>query len=768
MASLSKRTKNPVIPDPQSNAVHREQIDSLFRQLPLILGVDAASGTMLVLFALVFAETIHVGTYLWIGVLLANCGFFYLLGRRKVDVASTAENIKSREHFLLALVLLSGLIWGCTWLLAPISAQELVVPPKGATLIWFCLMIANATIVLSVNQKLYLSFAIPAMAMHIAFSLYMGSQQDIQIAGSLAIIFVFAYFMAMRIGRDLNSTIRLRLRNNELNVQLNNDAEVLRQREEELVTRIKREEALLIEKQDSDNKLAMAAREKLLLLDAVGEGIFGINNTGNITFVNAMALQLLQLKESEVIGENALDIICRSNTETGKEARTRESINLCLLQGQSVQGATGVFCGRDDVIIPVSFSCRPIVEEDKLIGAVVSFSDMTKQLEMESKLLQSQKMEAIGRITGGVAHDFNNLLTVIMGNLQFLKRRLSGEERVGEIEIIDNLVRAAKNGAELNKRLLSFSREQSLLSKAEDINTIVSDMESFVRGILGEEIELKLALCEGSSTVKIDKTQFENVIVNLCVNAKDAMPEGGQLSIASRHVRLAEPVGDAAPSAGEQDYLELTITDNGMGIPAEIQGKIFDPFFTTKEMGEGSGFGLSTAFGFMQQSGGNISVKSRSGEWTTFSLHLPLVSDRSTAQPSDADDAKIQQQQYSGTILLVEDDSGVRDVATQMLLEAGFTVIAANDGNSGLERFNNNPGIDLVFSDIMMPGGMNGIDMAKRILLEKPTTPILLATGYTQQILKDKIAESDHIICISKPYDTDKLPELINSMLVAG
>lgn len=764
MTSLLERSENPVEPDPLSEVVHREQIDSVFRQLPLILGVDVAAGTMLVLFALAFAERIYLGTYLWIGVLIISCSLFYLLGRSQVSVVSTAQNIKSRERFILAMVLLSGLIWGCTWLLAPVSAQELVVPPKGATLIWFCLMIANATIVFSLNRKLFLAFAIPAVTMNIAFSLYMGSPQDIQIAGSLVIIFVFAYFMAMRIGRDLNRGIRLRLRNNELDIKLSNDAKTLRQREAELVTRIKREEALLLEKQDSDNKLAMAAKEKLLLLDAVGEGIFGINNTGNITFVNAMALQLLHLKESEIIGENAMDIICRSTTETGKEATTRESINLCLHQGQSVQSVTGMFCGKEQVVLPVSFSCRPITEEGVLIGAVVSFSDMTNQLEMESKLLQAQKMEAIGRITGGVAHDFNNMLTVIMGNLQFLKRRLISDGRVGETEIIDNLVKAAKNGAELNKRLLSFSREQALLSKAEDINAVLTDMESFLRGVIGEDIDLQLELSEDCNTVKIDRTQFENVIVNLCVNAKDAMPQGGQLTIAARRIKLEEAIGDATHNAGENEYVELTVTDNGMGIPADIQDKIFDPFFTTKAMGEGSGFGLSTAFGFLQQSGGNISVKSRSGEWTTFTLHLPLVSENPVPQSVGVGDENTVEQ-YSGTILLVEDDSGVRDVATQMLLEAGFKVIAANDGNSGLEHFNNNPGIDLVFSDIMMPGGMNGIDMAKRILQEKPATPILLATGYTQQILKDKIDESDNIICISKPYDTDKLPELINSMM---
>ncbi|MDG2336773.1 MAG: histidine kinase dimerization/phospho-acceptor domain-containing protein [Gammaproteobacteria bacterium] len=381
-----------------------------------------------------------------------------------------------------------------------------MVAPKGTTLIWFCLMLANATVVLSVNRKLFLSFAIPAVGLHVAFSLYKGSTQDLQIAGALIVVLAFCYFMAMRIGRDLNRTIRLRLRNSELDKKLSADEETLKLREEELITRIKHEEALLLEKQATDNKLAMAAKEKLLLLDAVGEGIFGINSVGNISFVNAMALQLLKLRESEIIGENALSIICRTSTEAGREATTRKSINLCLLQGQSVQSATGVFCGKDELIIPVQFSCRPIIEDSKLIGAVVSFIDMTNQLEMESKLQQLQKMEVIGRITGGVAHDFNNLLTVIMGNLQFLKRRLADDERVDETEIIDKLVKAAKNGADLNKRLLSFSREQALLSKAEDINSILGDMKSFVRGIIGEDVDLVLNLNKDATSAKIDKT----------------------------------------------------------------------------------------------------------------------------------------------------------------------------------------------------------------------------------------------------------------------
>ncbi len=745
--------------------IYQEKVNSVFAQLPIVLRTDVIAGTMLFVFAVFIPQTQNPFTYYWFVVLLLVNIVGFIGNHHYKKLTSQPENTKSRERFLMLTALLSGLLWGNTWVMAPFSAEALLQAPKGASLLWACAMLASAVINLSTIRKLFFCFAIPTIFCQVGFLLYHGSERDLQLASALPLVLVFISFLAMRVNVDLNRAIKLKLQNKLLDAELREEKIELELRKEELFKRIEREKELLAEKIDVDSKLAMAAKEKLLLLDAVGEGIFGVNSAGNISFVNAMALQLLHYEEAEVIGKNALETLSRSNSKTGKEAATRLSINACLLQGKPVQSVGGVFCGKGDVIIPVTFSCRPISEDGALIGAVVSFFDMTKQLEMEAKLLQSQKMEAIGRITGGVAHDFNNLLTVIMGNLQFLKRRLTSDGRLGETEIIDNLVKAAKNGADLNKRLLSFSKEQALLSKAEDINSLLTDMEGFLYGVLGEDIELELSLSEESNTVKIDRTQFENVIVNLCVNAKDAMPKGGKVTIRTRNIQLTEPPSSTPVKAGAQEYVELTVTDNGMGIPAEIQDKIFDPFFTTKAMGEGSGFGLSTAFGFLQQSGGNITVRSRQGEWTTFTLHIPLANEllKSRQQETSSEDL---QEQYNGTILLVEDDSGVRDVAAQMLLEAGFKVIAANDGNSGLERFNNNPGIDLVFSDIMMPGGMNGIDMAKLILKEKPRTPILLATGYTQQILKDKIEESDNITCISKPYDTNKLPELINSMLV--
>ena len=751
--------------EPESNSTEllAEQVDSVFKQLPLILGLDLISGTSIFVYALFVRETQPPLTFVWYATLFAIVVLGFVTTNIYKHHQDPSDKLESKEKLLYQVAILSGLIWGACWVIAPYSTDAILEPPRGMTIIWPCALLVNAAINFSVIRNLFFSFALPLIVLQVSFVLYMGGERDIQLAVGLSVLFAFLSFLGFRIGTDINRTIQLKIRNKSLDRKLTEEKTLLEQREIELLHRIQREEALLAEKSRVDNELKMAAKEKLLLLDAVGEGIFGINNLGKITFVNAMALKLLHFKEDEVIGQNALEIFSRSSATTGKEAETRNTIQACLLEGKSAQTINGALCGKaDDFVLPVNFSCRPISEHGESIGAVVSFFDMSKQIEMESILFQSQKMEAIGRITGGVSHDFNNLLTVIMGNLQFLKRRLSTGAHAGETALIDNIMSAAKSGADLNKRLLSFSREQALATTPEDLNSIIIDMKEFLKRALGEEIEFELDLTDAENIILIDRPQFENVLVNLCVNAKDALPNGGKVSLSTRRVQLSKPPTDPNSPDQAQGYVQLQITDNGEGIPAEIQDKIFDPFFTTKAIGEGSGFGLSTSFGFLQQSGGNITVKSRLGEWTTFTLHIPIAEEaklRSTIDQIDGSAAN----QYQGTILLVEDDIGVRDVATQMLLEAGFKVIAANDGHAGLESFSSNPTIDLVFSDIVMPGGMNGIEMAKKILKSKPDTPILLATGYTEKTLKDRIAEMDNVICISKPYDTESLPSLIDS-----
>jgi CheY-like chemotaxis protein len=261
--------------------------------------------------------------------------------------------------------------------------------------------------------------------------------------------------------------------------------------------------------------------------------------------------------------------------------------------------------------------------------------------------------------------------------------------------------------------------------------------------------------------------QLENAILNLCVNAKDAMPNGGVLTIATS--LTSEPIlrlgeGRKTLVTDGKPFIELTISDNGSGMPSEVREKIFEPFFTTKSKGRGTGLGLSTVYGFLNQSGGNIVVESQLGVGTKFRLFLPPGREDLTFTAAK-ENKVMSSAQHAGTILVVEDNESVRDVAVQMLRRAGYKVIEAADGSLGLLKFEAHPEIDLVFSDVIMPGGLNGIEMAEQMLLLRADLPILLATGFTEKRLRDKIENRSDIHCVAKPYDTNKLPQLIAGML---
>ncbi|MCG8434767.1 MAG: response regulator, partial [Gammaproteobacteria bacterium] len=356
-------------------------------------------------------------------------------------------------------------------------------------------------------------------------------------------------------------------------------------------------------------------------------------------------------------------------------------------------------------------------------------------------------------------------LTVILGNLQFLKRQI--EEDESSLKFVDKTMAAARRGAELNNRLLSFSREQDLQTDLVDVNSVLQDMEIFLDRLVGENIQLRLKLEADEAVVLTDQAQLENAILNLGINAKDAMPDGGMLKVETHTVRLQKSYVKGDDSVGEGDFVEICITDSGVGVEEEILEQIFEPFFTTKEKDSGTGLGLATVYGFMRQSGGNIVVDSEIGEWTTFKLYLPVaetvaIPRREKLQPANL----AQPNSYSGKVLVVEDSSNVREVAVHALKEAGFDVLAAADGREGLELFEQNSDIEVVFSDVIMPGGLTGIDMAERMLEKSPNLPVLLATGYTEKSMKDRMLAKSQAVFISKPYDTEDLPGLIHAMMM--
>lgn len=745
----------------KSTKLFQEQVESVFERAPYLLAVDVCAGTLLLVFALLVPDSRTTISFLWYGLLITVSILSYLSLKVMQRSVSHFDNYRTKEKLLLLIVILSGLLWGTTWVIAPGAGY--LEAPRGATILFPFAILISAIVNLSTLKKLFFAFAVPLVLGHALFVFYQGSTRDIQLGSILIIFLIFVSFLALRTSAELNKSISLRLKNEMLDEKLSHDQAILMQREIELQTRIEREQAHIVEKRRNETDLENAATEKLLLLDAVSEGIFGINETKEVSFTNSMTLKFLGYEENELLGKNVFSIFC-TPSNAASEISAKDIARECLETGIPVQSVNGFFCGKNQREIPVRFSCRPTLDKGFVTGAVVSFLDITQQLELEKRLRQSQKMEAIGRITGGVAHDFNNLLTVIMGNLQFLKRRLIDDNKTEDAKLVDNLVGSAKNGAELNNRLLSFSREQALLSKPENINELLREMTHFMRQALTENTALELDLCDEQSTVYIDRAQFENVLINLCVNAKDAMPDGGQVKIQTQHADTSRVIESNLDR--DKNYLQITITDNGAGIPAEIQDKIFDPFFTTKPMGEGSGFGLSTAFGFVHQSGGTIKVNSREGEWTTFTILLPLTDKEAKATP-EPESILETQPRFSGTVLVVEDNKEVLSIAQQILMESGYEVLIAEDADEGLAQLALAPHIDLVFSDIKMPGRMDGIDLAKKVIETSPMMPVLLASGFAEQDLKTEMEQKPQVTFIAKPYDTEKLPALISRLINA-
>lgn len=365
-----------------------------------------------------------------------------------------------------------------------------------------------------------------------------------------------------------------------------------------------------------------------------------------------------------------------------------------------------------------------------------------EMMRMQAALAQAQKMEAIGQLTGGLAHDFNNLLTVIIGNLAALQDHRPND---GEVhEFVEPALQSARRGVQLIKRLLTFSRKQPLEPEAVDLGRLIASMSKLVRRTLPESIAVSTDLSAASVHVLADPGQLESALLNFALNARDAMPEGGQLHLAARPVDLREEARlfDVAPGA----YAMIEVTDNGSGMDAATLARVYEPFFTTKRFGLGSGLGLSMAYGFVQQSGGGLSIRSQPGEGTSVVMVLPLTS----AEPDIApilDEAPLA---HGGElVLLVEDEPNVRRVVRQQLIDLGYPVIEAENGVQALEMIAQIPDIAIVVSDVIMPGGISGRQLAEQVMAEQPYMLIILMSGYTDEA--EELA-ADRLPLLTKPF----------------
>ncbi|HXI04523.1 MAG TPA: ATP-binding protein, partial [Candidatus Saccharimonadales bacterium] len=414
---------------------------------------------------------------------------------------------------------------------------------------------------------------------------------------------------------------------------------------------------------------------------------------------------------------------------------------------------------------------RPQRIDDECVGRVWSFRDVSDRhraekalRESEEQLRHSQKMEAVGRLAGGVAHDFNNLLTAITGYSDMVLRALADNDPI--CDRIREIRRASESAAGLTRQLLAFSRKQVLQLQILDLNEVISEINSLLRRTIGEDVELVLAVDDEIGKVRGDRGQIEQVLLNLAVNARDAMPAGGKLVIETSSVYLDEPYARRQTGVTPGHYALICVTDTGQGMDEETRGRIFEPFFTTKEIGRGTGLGLATVYGIVKQSGGNIWVYSEPGRGTTFKIYLPMVEETSRGRleaPATAD-----MPEGSGTILLVEDDDSVRGLVAVILAECGYSVVEACNGSEGLRLFETSATpIDLVVTDVVMPV-MSGRDMAQRILAGKSDARILFISGYTETAVQHHGLLESGSNFLQKPFSPKALARKVQEILAAA
>ncbi|MDQ0326183.1 PAS domain S-box-containing protein [Rhodopseudomonas julia] len=388
----------------------------------------------------------------------------------------------------------------------------------------------------------------------------------------------------------------------------------------------------------------------------------------------------------------------------------------------------------------------------------------------EEALRQAQKMEAIGQLTGGVAHDFNNLLTVISGNLERLLRRLDDDAPdLGRIRLAaEHAMRGSKRAAELTERLLSFARRQPLRPKPVDATQLVMGMADLLERTLGEQIELKTEVDDDVWPATVDANHLESAILNLAVNARDAMPGGGVLTISlSNQAVEAKGSADVDPDMLPGDYVRLCISDTGTGMSQETRAHAFDPFFTTKEIGAGTGLGLSQVYGFLKQSGGGITLNSEMGEGTEICLFLPRSSEnlQNILGESLAATTALSAKAGEGTILVVEDDDDVRRHSTSLLAELGYRVLEAGDGERALALLRDNADVDLLFTDVGLPGGLNGRALAERALAERPDIRVLFTSAYAHEVFKSEDNLGKRAEILAKPFDSALLAGRLTALL---
>ncbi len=488
-------------------------------------------------------------------------------------------------------------------------------------------------------------------------------------------------------------------------------------------------------------------------------GIYRASLSGELVLVNPALQKILgYASQTELLQANL-------GTQIYRNPLDHQKVNELLLRQQSFNDVEVEWKRKDGTPITVRCSGWPIKDESGRVAFLELFAeDVTERRALERQLRMAQKMEAVGRLSGGIAHDFNNLLGVIIGYSQVLKRSLKPEHPL--YEHAEEIEKASQRAVSLTRQLLAFSRQQVLEPVVLNMNALVSDMEKMLPRLIGEDVALTLTLDPALGQVKADPGQVEQVIMNLAVNARDAMPDGGKLTIQTANVDLDTAYTHQHPGSRVGSYVMLRVTDTGTGIDPEIQAQIFEPFFTTKERDKGTGLGLATVYGVVKQSGGYIAVDSEKGKGASFSVYLLRVENAVTA-PDLSNDAPVSVR-GSETILLVEDEESLRKLADMFLRDSGYHVLTAADGAQALQVARQYAGpIHLLLTDVVMPG-INGRVLAERLAPSQPGMRILYVSGYTDSFIAGHGVLEAGAHLLHKPFTEESLTRKVRELLDAN
>jgi two-component system cell cycle sensor histidine kinase/response regulator CckA len=514
-------------------------------------------------------------------------------------------------------------------------------------------------------------------------------------------------------------------------------------------------------------RLAETQRRLSTIIEQAAEAVMITDTEGVIIYINPAFERILGYKKAEVVGQ-------RPNTlrMEGMNASTHQKMWQAVKAGQVWQERIEFQASDGTPVVLDQITAAVRNKAGEVVNYVSTLRDVTREVQLEKQFHQSQKMEALGRLAGGIAHDFNNLLTVIQLSTRLLEHQLRPRDPLWKH--VQQIRETGDRASDLTKQLLSFSRQEIVELQVLNLNDVVDRLQPMLRRLIGEPIELKTSLTGDLWTVAVDPSQMEQVIVNLVVNARDAMPEGGTLTIETANVTLSKAYAASLVDAQPGEHVLLTVRDTGVGMDDDALAHLFEPFFTTKQRGRGTGLGLALIFGIVKQRGGHIRVDSKVGRGTTFRLYLPRATDVKAVRSEGAlpwsrpgrrshiSDGLVQ---GTETLLVVEDEQAVRDLAVQVLTECGYEVLAAGDGRAALEISQQHEGpIELLLTDVVMPH-MNGKELAAQLRVQWPEIRVLYMSGYTDKVIARQDIEAEDVALLTKPFSMRSLTEKIRAML---